>query len=235
MQNLSKFVCSGAGKTPISDNGSSQQVLCRLREFAAVPLHNLASHKHLILKPSRSKYSAVLAGAALQTILFLLVFMGPFASFPAKRLPQVQAVCDYLVWARDSESDVWLRDDYQIALLTCVHAADGSVFPAVQATYDYLGIHPDAVWPAILARRIAYGYPLETIPTSLPPKKPVTGVEIGGAVPASAVMARFGRPEDAEFESRGSATSAPEFGVSPAYSISGESEPLHLFPEKKEA
>lgn len=136
-----------------------------------------ASTKHLISKPFCSNYTSGLPSGPIQKILlFLLVFMGPFASFPAKRLPQVQAVCDYLVWARDSEPDVWLRDDYQIALLTCLHAADGSVSPAVQATRDYLGLDPSAVWPAILARRIAKGYPLETIPTSLPPKKPVEAV-----------------------------------------------------------
>lgn len=147
-----------------------------LRVFAR-RLAKTFSPKHLISKTSNSPYPSRLVGAAFQTILlFLLVFMGPFASFPAKRLPQVQAVCDYLVWARDSESDVWLRDDYQIALLTCLHAADGSVFPAVQATRDYLGLDPSEVWPAILANRVARGYPLETIPTSLPPKKSVESV-----------------------------------------------------------
>lgn len=137
----------------------------------------IASGISRIYSKFQFQYTSGLAAGPIQKILlFLLVFMGPFASFPAKRLPQVQAVCDYLVWARDSESDVWLRDDYQIALLTCLHAADGSTSPAVQATRDYLGLDPAEVWPAILARRIAKGYPLETIPTSLPPKKSVESV-----------------------------------------------------------
>lgn len=45
--------------------------------------------------------------------------------------------------------------DLRIAWITVLLASRGVLEPFVSATYTVLGKHPDAVWPAILARRKA--------------------------------------------------------------------------------
>lgn len=52
-----------------------------------------------------------------------------------------------------------LRDDIRIAWLTLFYASRGEAVecsPQVLATYKVLGLHPDKVWPAIVARRQAH-------------------------------------------------------------------------------
>ena len=53
------------------------------------------------------------------------------------------------------ESDPWLRDDIRIAWIATLYAAQGNPQPLIDATYRVLGLHPDKVWPAIVARRAA--------------------------------------------------------------------------------
>jgi hypothetical protein len=60
-----------------------------------------------------------------------------------------------LCLAEVREPDPWLRDDMRIAWITILYASQGNPQPHVDATYRVLGLHPDKVWPAILARRRA--------------------------------------------------------------------------------
>ena len=53
------------------------------------------------------------------------------------------------------EPDPWMRDDIRIAWITALYASRENPQPHVAATYRVLGLHPDKVWPAILARREA--------------------------------------------------------------------------------
>jgi hypothetical protein len=53
------------------------------------------------------------------------------------------------------EPDVWLREDYRQAFITVALAAKGSPMPFVEASYIMYGLHPDKLWPAVLARRAA--------------------------------------------------------------------------------
>lgn len=65
------------------------------------------------------------------------------------------AVLEYLASAEAAEEDVWLRDDVRIAWITVLYASQGSPIPHIAATYQVLGLHPDKVYPAIVARRAA--------------------------------------------------------------------------------
>lgn len=58
-----------------------------------------------------------------------------------------------LVDAEFREPDAWYRDDYRIARVTLGFARKCSPFPHVEASYAVLGVHPDQVWPRIMARR----------------------------------------------------------------------------------
>jgi hypothetical protein len=96
---------------------------------------------------------------------------------PATRLSRRIAL--RLAQAEACEYDPHCRDDLRIARLTVIHAARGDAVlcsPHVLATYEVLGLHPDHVWPAILARRQALGIPEEFWGVELPPKKPPQAV-----------------------------------------------------------
>jgi hypothetical protein len=71
-----------------------------------------------------------------------------------------------------------LQCDVRIAWITVSFAARGDPAPDVDATYAVLGLHPQKVWPAIVARRKALLGPLyeEFWGAGLPPKKPVQSV-----------------------------------------------------------
>jgi hypothetical protein len=60
-----------------------------------------------------------------------------------------------LVEAEARERDAWFRDDYRIARVTVGLARKGSPIPHIEASYAVLGVHPDQVWPRIVARRQA--------------------------------------------------------------------------------
>lgn len=94
------------------------------------------------------------------------------------------SILDYLVSAEANEPDVWLQDDYRIAWITVQRASRGERSPHVSATYAVVGLHPDKVWPAIVARRKAllgaeYYKFFPTAGQRLPPKKPVQSVRLG--------------------------------------------------------
>lgn len=83
-----------------------------------------------------------------------------------------------LISAEVREIDPWLRDDLRIARLTVAYAAHEDAVlcsPDVLASYIVLGLHPEKVWPAIQARRMALG-PLEV--SVAPPKKPAQAVKL---------------------------------------------------------
>lgn len=71
------------------------------------------------------------------------------------------------------------RDDLRIARLTVAYAASGEAVLCsahVLATYAVLGLHPEKVWPAILARRNALGSLDEKVRGA--PKKPPQSVKL---------------------------------------------------------
>lgn len=90
-----------------------------------------------------------------------------------------------LLWAESREPDAWYRDDYRIARVAVGLARRGSVDPLTEASYRVLGLHPDRVWPAIVARReVALGPMYEKFwGEKLPPKKPSSGVRTNGVRP----------------------------------------------------
>jgi hypothetical protein len=65
--------------------------------------------------------------------------------------------------AEHREPDPWLRDDIRIAWIATLYASQGNRQPFIDASYRVLGLHPDKVWCAILARREALLGP-ESIP-----------------------------------------------------------------------
>jgi len=66
--------------------------------------------------------------------------------------PELVAITDYLLWARDAEENPWFRDDYQIAFQTCLNLGNGVAAPFVVACCETLGCHPDEVWERIVAQ-----------------------------------------------------------------------------------
>lgn len=85
-----------------------------------------------------------------------------------------------LAEAEVCEPNPHYRDDLQIARLTVAYAASGEAVlcsPHVLASYMVLGLHPNRVWPAILARRKALG-PLEVAGAPPVPKKPAQAVPL---------------------------------------------------------
>jgi hypothetical protein len=61
----------------------------------------------------------------------------------------------HLERAEEREPNPHFQDDYRIAWLTVLNASRGDPQPDVTASYAVLGLHPDKVWPAIVARRMA--------------------------------------------------------------------------------
>lgn len=57
--------------------------------------------------------------------------------------------------AEKEESNPHLRDDLRVAWVTCLYAARNEPTPHVRASLSVLGLHPDQVWPKILANRKA--------------------------------------------------------------------------------
>ncbi|HEY6766487.1 MAG TPA: hypothetical protein VI386_17145, partial [Candidatus Sulfotelmatobacter sp.] len=69
--------------------------------------------------------------------------------------PLVRRILRRLVESEAEELNPWIRDDLRIARLIVAHAARGDAVrcsPQVLASYEVLGLHPEKVWPAILAR-----------------------------------------------------------------------------------
>lgn len=111
-------------------------------------------------------------------------------------LPQLtNRILARLERAEWTESRIEFRDDYRIAWITVLYAARGDASecsPHVAATYAVLAMHPDKVWPAVVARRRAelggdysrwYDERCLLIPemldgVNLPPKKPAQSVHL---------------------------------------------------------
>lgn len=83
------------------------------------------------------------------------------------------------------------QDDCRISWITVLRAARGDTIPHISATFSVLGLHPNRVWPAIVARRKAQCgsyyevfYPNDAVSfvgdlsEKLPPKKPVQSVRL---------------------------------------------------------
>lgn len=87
----------------------------------------------------------------------------------------VRRVLSRLERAELREPDPHFQCDYRVAWITVYNAAASVPSPHRAATYAVLGLHPDKVWPAIVARRKALLGPLyeEFWGEKLPPKKPV--------------------------------------------------------------
>lgn len=84
--------------------------------------------------------------------------------------------------AEAKEPNPHFRHDYRIAWITALRAGRGEARSHISATYAVLGLHPNKVWPAILARRKALlGASYDTFmqdgfPAPSSPKKPVQSV-----------------------------------------------------------
>ena len=87
------------------------------------------------------------------------------------------------------EPNAHYRDDYRIAWLITLYAARGESQPHVLASYRVLGLHPEKVWSAIVARRHAQlgrdydKFFAEEFPAASSPKKPVQSVHLERAKP----------------------------------------------------
>ncbi len=66
-----------------------------------------------------------------------------------------------LIQAEAHESDPWYRDDCRQAFIVLSLALKGESQPFVSASYRMYGLHPDKLYPAILARREALLGPME--------------------------------------------------------------------------
>lgn len=62
--------------------------------------------------------------------------------------------------AEAHEVNPHLQTDYRISWITVLRASRGELAAHRSATYAVLGVHPDKVWPAIVARRRAQLGPL---------------------------------------------------------------------------
>jgi hypothetical protein len=98
--------------------------------------------------------------------------------------------------AESHELNPHFQSDLRIAWITVLRAERGQMIPHISATYAVLGLHPERVWPAIVARRKAQCgayyevfYPgdsvnfvgdlsLDGLSQDLPPKKPVQSVRL---------------------------------------------------------
>lgn len=74
---------------------------------------------------------------------------------PHKGDTLTERVLARLIQSEAHEVNPHLRDDYRQSFITVTLAARGNTMPFVVASYQMYGLHPDRVWPAILARREA--------------------------------------------------------------------------------
>lgn len=74
---------------------------------------------------------------------------------PDKSSTLTDRILARLIQCEAHEPDVWLRDDYRQAFIAVSFAARGIPEPFVEASYVMYGLHPEKLYPAILARRSA--------------------------------------------------------------------------------
>jgi hypothetical protein len=82
--------------------------------------------------------------------------------------------------AESREINPHFQDDIRIAWITVLRASRGESAAHVSASYSVLGLHPEKVWPAIVARRKALLGSLyeEFFGAELAPKKPAQSVRV---------------------------------------------------------
>ena len=95
----------------------------------------------------------------------------------------IRRILTRLEAAEANEPNPHIQDDYRIAWITVLYASSGMTAPHVSATYRVLGLHPDKVFAAIKARRMAklgaeyekfFGGAIPAVSSS--PRKPVRSV-----------------------------------------------------------
>ena len=67
----------------------------------------------------------------------------------------VRRILDRLEAAELAEPDIWFRQDYRQAFICVSLARKGERQPFITSSYRIFGIHPDMVWPQIMAKRKA--------------------------------------------------------------------------------
>lgn len=72
---------------------------------------------------------------------------------PAKKKSFTDRVLARLIQSEAHEVNPHLRDDYRQSFITLSLAAAGSPIPFVEASYRMYGVHPDKLWPKIVAHR----------------------------------------------------------------------------------
>lgn len=119
--------------------------------FRAVEVESLPSAKNAVPVPVNFQAQSCRLGALGRTTLLALPpeVRAPLSQDLSERVLARLEVCEW------KENDPWFRDDIRIAWITTLEAAQGNPQPHVDATYRVLGVHPDQVWPRIMARRHA--------------------------------------------------------------------------------
>ena len=64
-------------------------------------------------------------------------------------------VVEYLLKAEMKEPEICYRDEYRQARIVVALASKGDPDPFTAASYQIYGLHPDAIWPRIVADRKA--------------------------------------------------------------------------------
>lgn len=102
------------------------------------------------------------------------------SSLPPRAL--TRRILARLAEAEAHELSPHLQSDVRIAWITVSFAARGDPQPDVAASYAVLGLHPQKVWPAVVARRRALlgSHYDEFWGEALPPKKPAQSVKFAG-------------------------------------------------------
>jgi hypothetical protein len=99
-----------------------------------------------------------------------------------------ERILSRLELAEAHEPNPHFQCDLRIAWITVLYASHGYLRPHVCASYRVLGLHPEKVWPALVARRRAMrgslyeqffgGCEGVSSDSELPPKKPVVSAGI---------------------------------------------------------
>lgn len=96
--------------------------------------------------------------------------------------PLSRRVLSRLEDAETRELNPHFQTDYRISWITVLRASRGELGAHRSASYAVLGLHPEKVWPAIVARRRAQLGALYEEFFGGSPKKPAQSVRIARAV-----------------------------------------------------
>jgi hypothetical protein len=142
--NLIQFPLRRMMPCPIT--GSASNPSLKLLAFPRVPSQQSQAPKEQASIPVETARPLLLESKALPLQWIL---------DPEKEKSKTNRVLAALVRAEAHEPDVWLRDDIRQAFIAVSLAGQGDPQPVVTASYRMYGLHPDKVWPAIVARRKA--------------------------------------------------------------------------------